>query len=99
MPADANVSLVASINRSSTPLSQCSLKGVQPIPTMATLSLMPCELMRRPCSLVVPEGLGLPEVVLDAVGSVQSAEGQLDPLADGHVGGVAVGQLDRQTAP
>src|SRR5262249_29874616 len=41
MPADWYASLAASTSRSSAPLSQCSPKGVQPMPTIATRSLMP----------------------------------------------------------
>ena len=41
MPAEANASLDASRARSSTPLVHASVKGVQPIPTIATRSLMP----------------------------------------------------------
>jgi hypothetical protein len=41
MPAAAKASFDASRARSSTPLSQASVKGVHPIPTMATRSLMP----------------------------------------------------------
>src|SRR5262249_17424311 len=48
MPADWYASLAASTSRSSAPLSQCSPKGVQPMPTMATRSLMPLLAMRDP---------------------------------------------------
>ena len=41
MPAEAYAASAASISRSSALLSQCSLNGVQPIPTMATWSLIP----------------------------------------------------------
>ncbi len=44
-PALASAALVESSSRSSAPLSQCSPKRVQPIPTMATRSLIPWELM------------------------------------------------------
>ena len=47
-PALARATLVESMSRSSAPLSQCSPKRVQPIPTMATRSLIPCELMLVP---------------------------------------------------
>src|SRR5262245_10926565 len=46
IPAAANVSSAASMRRSSVPLFQCSPKGVQPMPTIATRSLMPWEAMR-----------------------------------------------------
>jgi len=45
IPADANVASDASTRRSSVPLFHCSPKLVQPIPTMATRSLMPCDPM------------------------------------------------------
>src|SRR5690349_9416325 len=96
------------MSRSSRPLSQCSLNGVHPMPTMATLSLMPWELMgstsllrcgsRGGGSSGSADRLGLPEVVGDAVGAVEAAEGHLDAPADGDVGGVDVGELDRQAA-
>src|SRR3954470_23827979 len=101
MPAPANASLDASSARSSTPVSQCSLNGVQPIPTMATRSLIPWLAMSGLRLLV---GLGggrrgahgptLPEVVVDAVAGEQPAERHLHPVADGDVGGVDIGELD-----
>jgi len=42
-PAEANVSLDASSSRSSVLLFHCSPNDVQPMPTIATRSLMPCE--------------------------------------------------------
>src|SRR3954471_9983805 len=91
-PAPVNASPLASMMRSSSPLSQCSANRVQPIATMATRSRMPLLLIRfwlhdRPC---------LPEVVGDAIGGEQPAEGHLHPHADGHVAGIDIGQLDRQ---
>src|SRR3954471_2377672 len=99
MPAPAKASLDASSARSSTPLSQCSLNGVQPIPTMATRSLMPWLAMSGLLRLGLGGGRGsdraaLPEVVVDAVGREQPAEGHLDAVADAHRRGVDVGQLD-----
>ena len=44
-PADAIVSVAASVSRSSTPLSQRSPNGVHPIPTIATRSRMPLLLI------------------------------------------------------
>ena len=75
-PAEASASVAASISRSSAPLSQCSPNGVQPMPTMATRSLMPCEAM--PSVLSAPDGARLPEVVVDAVGGEQAPERHLD---------------------
>src|SRR5256884_1340509 len=133
MPADAVASLAASTRRSLTPLSQCSPKGVQPMPTIATRSripllaitglldldhftarlvaLAPAALGRRSARTVsdhftarlvalapaalgrrsartatareLAYGLRLPEVIMDAVGGVEAAEGHLDALADG----------------
>ena len=75
------------------PLSQCSAKRVQPMPTMATRSLIPW----LPISASTAEPR-LPEVVVDAVGGEQPAERHLDPGADAHLVGVDVGELDRQPA-
>src|SRR4051812_2923837 len=90
MPAPANASFDASSARSSTPLSQCSLNGVQPIATMATRSLIPWLAMSG-LRLLVDRGGGrrgahraaLPEVVVDPVAGEQPAEGHLDAVADG----------------
>src|SRR5260370_12083955 len=72
-PADPNASAVAASSSSSTPLSQCSANRVQPMPPMATPSLIPCG----PTSAVplcvpfravrVPHPTGLPEIITDAV--------------------------------
>src|ERR687898_2544218 len=97
MPADANASPVASRSRSSMPLSQCSAKRVQPIPTIATRSRMPCDAMSA--LLPRPERPGLPEVVVDPFGGEQSPERHLDPVADAHAGGLDVRELDRQAPP
>src|SRR5918993_1836933 len=96
MPADANASPVASRSRSSMPLSQCSAKWVQPIPTIATRSRMPCDAMSA--LLPRPERPGLPEVVVDPFGGEQSPERHLDPVADAHAGGLDVRELDPQAA-
>ena len=45
-----------------------------------------------------PDGAGLPEVVVDPVGGEQPAERHLHPVADLHVVGVDVGELDREAA-
>ena len=48
MLADCMAVRVDSINRSSTDLSQCSPKVVHPMPTMATRSRMPLDVMLEP---------------------------------------------------
>ena len=48
VPAAAAAAVADSTRRSSADLSQCSPNGVQPIPTMATLSLMPCDPIAHP---------------------------------------------------
>src|SRR5689334_498092 len=96
-PADANASADDSSIRSSALLFQCSPKGVHPIPTIATRSLMPFELM---CALfsLRPYGPGLPEVVVDLVRGEQAAERHLDAVAHLHARGVDVAELDREPA-
>jgi hypothetical protein len=46
-PAEVSASVDASMSRSSVDLSQCSANGVHPMPTMATLSRIPCEAMAQ----------------------------------------------------
>ena len=71
-----------STSRSSADLSQCSPKAVQPIPTMATRSLMPCDAhVTHPSRLLGADRPRLPEVVVDAGGGDQPPEGHLDPAA------------------
>src|SRR2546423_2172775 len=96
-PADANASADDSSMRSSALLLQCSPNGVHPIPTMATRSLMPFELM---CALfsLRPNRAGLPEVVVDLVRREQAAERHLDAVAHLQVRGVDIAELDRQPA-
>src|SRR5690606_37775407 len=97
MPAEAKASPVTWSSSSSTPLSQCSANRVQPMPTMATRSRMPCEPMSAPPCRRRAGGAdrsGLPEVVVDAVGGEEPAERHLHPAADGDVLDVDVGQLD-----
>src|SRR2546425_1830355 len=53
-PTDASASRVASIIRSSRLLFQCSRNGVHDIPTMATLSFIPFELIGPPPSAAAP---------------------------------------------
>src|SRR4051812_44592331 len=85
MPEVVQASVTASTRRSSGPLSQCSPKGVQPIPTMATRSRIPLLAIR---SDLRSDRLGFPEVVVDALGGEQPPERHLHPLADGHGGRV-----------
>src|SRR6516165_9971004 len=90
MPADAYAALAASITMSSRPLSHASTKLVQPIPTMATRSLMPW--------LPIAHQPSLPEVVDDAVGHEELPERHLDPLPDRGLARVEIGELDRHAA-
>src|SRR5438067_2160780 len=96
MPTDLNVSSDASISRSSVPLFQCSPKGVQPMATIATRSLIPCEAMCVSSSAA--DRPGLPEVVVNVVGGEQLAERHLDPVADLQRVDVDVGELDGVTS-
>src|SRR5688500_16678995 len=90
-PSGAVVCATASRARSSKPLSQCSAKGVQPIATIATWSLIPCE----PIS-ATPDEPALPEVVVDAVGGPEAPEHHLHLRTDLHLALVDVGQLHRE---
>src|SRR5262245_57972773 len=92
MPADAYASYAASTRRSSEPLSQCSPNFVQPMPTIATRSLMPLLAMSFAPSLSALRAR-LPEVVVDAVRGLHAAERHLDLVADLHLVGLAVGHL------
>src|SRR5688572_6030554 len=79
-------------------LSECSPNFRQDMPTMATLSLMPWDAMSlsprsEPAVRSVADGAGLPEVVVDAVGRVEPAEGHLDAVADLDLVGLDVGEL------
>src|SRR5262249_30082188 len=78
-----------SSRRSSALLSQCSPKGVQPMPTMATLSRMPCDAMSATSSY----GTGLPEVIVHTFRREEATEAHLDPVTDLHGGGIHVGEL------
>src|SRR5690606_27427197 len=88
-PADSSVSVTASTSRSSVPRSQCSLKGVHPMPMIATWSLMPWLAMSAAPLVAGPAAhrAGLPEVVRDAVRGVEAAERHLDRHPDRHVVG------------
>src|SRR5215212_4383001 len=91
-PADFSASWDESMRRSSVDLSQCSPKGVHPMPTMATWSRIPLLAMS-----VAPFGRAqrprFPEVVVDALGGVEAAERHLDPTADGDRARIDVGEL------
>src|SRR5579875_1829004 len=97
-PAEAKAPLAASTKSSSAPLSQCSAKRVHPIPMMATRSFIPCDAMTAPPPRRRASGpyrASFPEIVGDTVGSPQPPEGQLDAVADGEIGSVDIGELDR----
>ena len=47
-PAEAAAAVADSTKRSSVDLSQCSPNAVQPMPTIATWSLMPCDPIYSP---------------------------------------------------
>src|SRR5687768_18117974 len=98
MPAEAYASYAASTSRSSGPLSQCSPKGVHPMPTIATRSLMP--LLAIEFSLASRSALRprLPEVVMDTVRGEEAAERHLDLVADRDLVRLAVRHLPHQPA-
>src|SRR5438105_14006080 len=85
-PAEPSASFVESTSSSSTPLSQCSPKGVQPMPTIATRSRIPCEAMRSTAFLLRAFGATyrscFPEVIVHAVGGEQAPERHLDAIAN-----------------
>src|SRR5271163_3675951 len=96
---EATASVVASVRRSSTPLSHSSPKRVQPIPMTATWSRMPllpivlrslldCDVIGLPIG-----GPRLPEVIVHALGRPHAPEGHGDPVADGQLRGDDVGHL------
>src|SRR5438477_9531694 len=93
MPAERYASLAASTSRSSGPLFQCSPKGVQPMPTIATRSLMPLLAMTSPS----PPGAGLPEIVVYPLRREKATEGHLEVVADRDLRGIDVGQLAGET--
>src|SRR3954470_21386851 len=84
----AKHSSVASTSRSSVDRSQCSPNGVQPMPTIATLS-------RIPLLATWPR---LPEVVVNALGGVKPPEGHRYPGPDVDLVGRGVGHLHRRAA-
>src|SRR6185369_4296506 len=97
MPADAYASYAASISRSSAPLSQCSPNFVQPMPMMATRSLMPLLAMFVLLVSSAPRAR-LPEVVHDAVRREHAAKRHLDLVADRDLLGLAVRHLAEEAA-
>src|SRR5262245_33655327 len=113
-PAEASASCEASSARSPTPLSQCSPNWVQPMPTIATRSRIPlldmsCLLAlrfygrgryawRARARRLSAQRSRLPEVVVDAVGGVQTAERHLDAVADLDRLRIDVGELTREAA-
>src|SRR5277367_2676204 len=94
---EATASVVASVRRSSTPLSHSSPKRVQPMPMTATWSRMPLLpiALRSLLGLADPGGgrAGLPEVIVHALRRPDAAEGHGDPVADGQLRGDDVGHL------
>src|SRR3989442_527878 len=80
---------VPSTSRSLAPLSQCSPNGVQPIPTIATRSRMP---------LLAMQWSRFPEVVVDAAGGDDAAEGHGHAVADLDGLGIDVGHLGLEPA-
>src|ERR1700685_4106388 len=94
---EATASVVASVRRSSTPLSHSSPKRVQPIPMTATWSrmpLLPIALRSLLLDDVVTAGAGpadgragLPEVIVHALGRPHAPEGHGDPVPDGELRG------------
>src|SRR4051794_35379187 len=87
------------MRRSSEPLSQCSPKLVQPMPTIATRSLIPLLAMTRaPSSVALAARPTLPKIVVDAARAVHSAKRHLDLVADRDFLGLAVGHLAQEAA-
>src|SRR5205823_5202571 len=96
MPADRYASVAASTSRSSGPLSQCSPNGVQPMPTIATRSLMPLLAIVAPLDRPSAPRTGLPEIVVDALRGEESPERHLQVIADLDVARVDVRELARE---
>src|ERR1700689_4792818 len=94
---EAMASVVASVRRSSTPLSHSSPKRVQPMPMTATWSRMPLLLIGlRSLTLVadpVDGRAGLPEVIVHALGRPHAPEGHGDAVPDGELRGDHVRHL------
>src|SRR5215467_5713373 len=89
MPADWYASRAASTSRSSAPLSHCSPKGVQPMPTMATRSLMPLLAMRVSFgSGIAPPAVAMPPRRGSEASPVEGhhlAGSELDAVEAAHV--------------
>src|SRR5581483_5868418 len=94
-PAERYASPAASTSRSSGPLSQCSPNGVQPMPTIATRSLIPLLAMASPST----PRTGLPKVVVDALRGEEAPERHLEVVPDRDLLRVDVGQLAREPPP
>src|SRR5690348_11737507 len=86
------------MSRSSADLSQCSPKGVQPMPTIATWSQIPLDAISARSFVRVADRPRLPEIVLHPADFVQPPERHLDAVADAHAAGVDVGQLALEAA-
>src|SRR4030042_1714405 len=86
--------------RSSTPLSQRSPNLVHPMPTMATLSLIPSMVFppKGKSNFLVYNGLSLPEIIVDAATEKHLAEGHFQKHADLHFIDIAVGKLTNHSA-
>src|SRR5947207_14969968 len=96
MPADRYASVAASTRRSSGPLSQCSPKGVQPMPTIATRSLIP--LLAMTISFSSAPWARLPKVIVHSLRRKEAPEGHLQVVPDRHLRGIDVGQVAREAA-
>src|SRR5678816_1053446 len=94
MPASATHSANASTIRSSGPLSQRSPKREQPMPTIATLSLMP-----RATS--VPHRRRLPEIAAEAAHGIEilDAKHEAHRGADREISWSGIGELGEDVAP
>src|ERR1700729_3402421 len=86
---EAMASVVASVRRSSTPLSHSSPKRVQPMPITATWSRMPLlPIGLRSLTLVagpVDGRTGLPEVIVHALSRPHAPEGHRDAVPYGEL--------------
>src|SRR5512134_739872 len=94
--AELSAAVAASTRRSPTLLSQCSPKGVHPMPMIATRSRMPLLAMAPPSSPA--RRAGLPEIVVHSLGGEQPSERHLHAVADLDGSRVDVGQLALEAA-
>src|ERR1700735_3254122 len=92
--ASARASSKASTIRSSGPLSQCSPKVVQPMPTMATLSLIPRAILWASKDRAL-RWRRLPKISAETPALVVGLHAQAHPhpVADGKATGVRVGEF------